>query len=57
MSDTPIIVILVIVAIAIFLAGASTTTHDISSDQPIKLSYTLRCEDGKCDTTYQASIR
>jgi hypothetical protein len=29
----------------------------IVSDQPIKLSYTLKCEDDKCDTTYKASTR
>ena len=38
-----------------FTIGINFTT--LVSDQPIKLSYTLSCEDGKCDTTYKASTR
>lgn len=43
-----------------FIAGAClilVLKDTIASDQPIKLSYTLRCENGKCDTTYKASTR
>lgn len=42
-------------ALGFFLA--LDVKKDIESDKPIKLSYTLSCEDGKCDTTYKASTR
>ena len=57
MSDNIVIpAILVIFAFVIgMVIGVNFTV--LVSDQPIKLSYTLRCEDGKCDTTYKASTR
>lgn len=57
MSDSAIgYIIVTVFALLIGLAiGVNFTV--LVSDQPIKLSYTLRCEDGKCDTTYKASTR
>lgn len=48
-------ILLGLVYVGFLIGGAVQDT--ISSKQPIKLSYTLNCEDGKCDTTYKASTR
>lgn len=57
MSDSLIgfIIVTVFALLIGFAIGVNFTV--LVSDQPIKLSYTLRCEDGKCDTTYKASTR
>ena len=57
MSDS--IIGFMIVATFAFLIGFAIGVNFtvLVSDRPIKLSYTLRCEDGKCDTTYRASTR
>lgn len=56
MIDTFVICLIVVGCFGSFILGVNQNTS-ISSDQPIKLSYTLKCEDGKCDTTYKASTR
>ncbi len=57
MSDN--LIRFIIVSIFALLIGFSIGINFtvLVSDKPIKLSYTLRCEDGKCDTTYKASTR
>ena len=57
MSDS--IIGFIIVAAFTFLIGFAIGVNFtvLVSDKPIKLSYTLSCEDGKCDTTYKASTR
>lgn len=57
MSDS--IIGFIIVAAFTFLIGFAIGVNFtvLVSDKPIKLSYTISCEDGKCDTTYRASTR
>ena len=57
MSDSKIIVIILVVFAFVIGTVIGVNTTVLVSNHPIKLSYTLSCEDGKCDTTYKASTR
>ncbi len=57
MISTPLTIFLCGACFFIGIGLTLTVKNYVISDQPIKLSYTLECENGKCDTTYKASTR